>query len=94
MAKDTLIKKLNRLLADHLDDFASGLIPGESNDRVLGFIVSAKFVGHDHADRQTMLLDLLRQFVNDGRLSEREHERIGPIVTMTPDEATLKDDAA
>ena len=87
MATNELIPKLDRLLAQRLREYQSGLIPASMSDRIIGFIVSADFEDLDHAERQRRLKSLLSGFVEAGLLTQTEHGRIGPVVTMTPVEA-------
>ncbi len=94
MAKNALIRKLERLLASHLADFQAGLLPGSGHDRVTGYVVSSEFRGKDHTARQRKLLALLNNLEREGRITGQERARVGPIVTMTPAEAEIGDTAA
>lgn len=81
-----LLKKVNRALADRMSDFESGLEYVRATGRVMGVVISSDFTpGADHAKRQR----LLRRALADS-LSVEELDRVGPIVTMTPNEARLQ----
>ena len=82
----TLLEKLTHILGQHLDEFRSALEGAPETRRITGFVVSSSFVGLSHQDRQ----DLLWRTIDDARMTEEECDLIGPIVTMTPDEASLK----
>ena len=84
-----LVTKLNRVLKANLDHYQSGLDHIEHSDRVTGFIVSSEFRTLDHRARQKLLATILKRELNDA-----ERTRIGPIVTMTPDEADIGKRAA
>lgn len=87
MAKklNPLVKKMNALLGRKLAAFQSGLIRGSTNSRVTGYVVSSDFKGLDHGPRQEMLA----KFLETG-LTKHELCDVGPIVTMTPAEASVK----
>lgn len=85
----SLIEKIEQALDAELAEFRSGLEPAERSDRVLGFIVSADFENSEHADRQNRLKSILSNL-----LDAEEILLVGPIVTMTPDEANIGDSAA
>lgn len=67
-----------------LSGFVSGLDEDGETGRVMGFIVSSDFDDLDQQVRQQRLKALL-----ESGLSREEMSRIGPIVTMTPDEAVI-----
>ena len=79
-----LIDRVSTVLQDDLADFKSYLerIPGTK--RITGFVVSSVFRGKDDALRQRLLWKLLEE-----NLSDRDLQEVGPIVAMTPEEASL-----
>jgi hypothetical protein len=85
----TLLQKVNRVLGRKLADFQSGLDYVKETRRVMGFVVSSDFKSTDHGRRQRQLKKALT-----GELSPQEMSRVGPIVTMTPNEASLHEEYA
>jgi hypothetical protein len=83
-----LVRKVNTVLESRLKDYRSDLRRGIANGRVLGYIVSSNFDGLEHSERQKILDDILQ-----AELTPKEYEEVGPIVTMTPAEASLKETA-
>ena len=65
-------------VSDFLDD-----IP--ETGRVMGVIASPVFRKLDHEARQRKLWNVLKK-----ALSSEELENVGPIATLTPEEATVK----
>jgi len=84
------IKKLDALLATKLKGYRSGLGKNHDRSRILGYVVSSDFSRlDDHAKRQKKLWKILAS-----EFSEKELEDVGPIITMTPAEADVGEDAA
>ena len=85
-----LLDKVTGLLRAHLRDLdTAGLEQVREPGRVIGFVISPKFQGKDPGQRQRMLKRALNKGVKDGKITEQEMLRVGPIVTMTPDEAAI-----
>ncbi|MCK4343347.1 MAG: hypothetical protein KAY37_16655 [Phycisphaerae bacterium] len=80
-----LLKKVENVLNAKLSEFRNGL-EEETSGRILGFIVSSAFTGRTHEERQARLAKILKKELNSADLA-----KIGPIVTMTPEEADYKD---
>ena len=62
----------------------SGLDEDGQTGRVMGFVISSDFDGLDEQSRQQKLKALL-----ESQFRRKQMPRIGPIVTMTPDEAAI-----
>jgi len=85
-----LISKLDRILGSELRDYQSGLLKAELADLVLGYIVSSSFERiAGHRKRQAKLQKIL-----EAALTSEELAHLGPIVTMTPAEASITEKAA
>jgi len=79
-----LIQKIERALGRELLEFKSGIQRGLRSERVIGFVVSKEFTGQDHVSRQNRLQSILRQ-----ALTPDELLHIGPIATLSPEEANV-----
>jgi hypothetical protein len=86
---DDLLRKVNSVLSRKLKDFESGLEHNPISGRILGVAISSDFEDIDHGERQ----QILKRALTD-ELSAGELRRVGPIVTMTPNEASLHQEAA
>ena len=82
--KTKLIAKIEKALHTELEDFQSGLLRNMPGERVLGYVVSSDFSGKQHSARQRRLDAILKQ-----ALTEEELLRLGPIATLTPQEADI-----
>jgi|GEM_PF-1912556 len=80
-----LITKVEKRFKEELRGFRSGIEPADRADRVLGFIVSSDFEGVDRRQRQVRLKEILAN-----ALTQRELHDVGPILTMTPSEASIE----
>lgn len=80
----SILETIEAILRDQLHGFVSGLDQDEQTDRVMGFVISSDFDDLDQKARQRRLAEPL-----ESRLSPEQMLRIGPIVTMTPDEAAI-----
>lgn len=79
--------ELNAHLAANFSGFLSGLQQNPQTRRILGFIVSPDFEELEPAERRQHLRTILEQ-----RFSGAELGRwLGPIVTMTPEEASVNE---
>ena len=82
--KTRLIAKMEKALAAELPGFQSGLLRDLPGERVLGYVVSSEFTGKQHAVRQRRLDSILARALSDDELL-----RLGPIATLTPQEADV-----
>ena len=78
------LRQIEKILGDKLSGFVSGLDQDEQTGRVMGFVISSDFDDLDQKARQRELAKLL-----ESELSSKQMLCIGPIVTMTPDEAAI-----
>lgn len=85
MAK-SLQDKIEGILKAKLENYSSGLETTPGTKRIMGFIVSSSFRSDHHA-RQKKLGKIL-----DENLEKHELDRVGPIVTMTPEEAEIHEE--
>lgn len=83
------IKKLDSLLVTKLKNYKSGLGWSYDKKRILGYVVSSDFARIDHSKRQKKLEKIL-----ENALTEKDLESLGPIITMTPAEADMGENAA
>lgn len=86
MAKsnNSLKTKVEKVLASALKGFQSGILLSDSKERVLGYVVSSEFSGQDHAKRQARLNNVLEKALDADELL-----RLGPIATLSPEEAAI-----
>jgi hypothetical protein len=87
MAEQALIKRVSRILEERFPGVELNLDVGESG-RPSGWIVWQGFEGHDQIDRGRMVRDALASLPPEDRLS------VGPILTLTPYEASDDEEAA
>ncbi len=80
----SILETIEAILRDQLAGFVSGLDQDEQTGRVMGFIISSDFDNLDQKTRQRKFAEAL-----ESKLSPDQMLRIGPIVTMTPDEAAI-----
>lgn len=80
----SILETIESILRDQLGGFVSGLDQDEQTGRVMGFVISSDFDDLDQKTRQRKLAEPL-----ESRLSPEQMLCIGPIVTMTPDEAAI-----
>ena len=80
----SILETIDSILRDQLGGFVSGLDQDEQTGRVMGFVISSDWDDLDQKARQRELAKLL-----ESELSSEQMLRIGPIVTMTPDEAAI-----
>lgn len=80
------LEQIEKILRDQLGGFVSGLDEDGQTGRVMGFIISSDFDDLDQTTRQRKFTELLKS-----QLSPDQMLRIGPIVTMTPEEAAIVD---
>jgi hypothetical protein len=80
----SILEAIEAILRDQLGGFVSGLDEDEQTGRVMGFIISSDFDNLDQKTRQRKFAEPL-----ESKLSPDQMLRIGPIVTMTPDEAAI-----
>ena len=83
-----IVQKVTKILEQNLDDFRSGLEESQTQ-RITGFIVSSSFSGLSHEQRQDLLWE---EVLGGDKLTKDERNLLGPIVTMTPDEASIHAD--
>ena len=79
-----ILMRIKRMLKKELAGFESGLDENKQTGRVIGYIVSSDFINLSQKRRQQKLDKLLK-----AELSKEEMRRVGPIVTMTPEEASI-----
>lgn len=84
----TLIEKIDQGLSASLSGYVTGLEEVAATGRVIGFVVSPDFEDVDQAGRQDRLKRELASILTD-----EEIVMVGPIVTMTPEEAAIHEDA-
>lgn len=76
--------KIIKALRNDLDaELVDGLDTVRETHRVMGFVASKRFKNLDHAARQKLLWKIIN------KLDPAPKNNIGPIVTMTPEEAEL-----
>jgi uncharacterized protein YgbK (DUF1537 family) len=76
--------KIIKALRDGLDaELVDGLDTVRETKRVMGFVASKRFKNLDHAARQKLLWKIINSVDSSPR------NNIGPIVTMTLEEAQL-----
>jgi len=78
MGQQTLIERVTQLLETRFPGVVVALEP----DRVGGWIVWGGFEGRDHIDRQRLVREALSGLPQEDRVS------VGPILTLTPSEAS------
>ena len=78
--KEQLIAALSR----HFRDLDDGLHEIKATGRVIGFVASPDFMEADHEERQNRLWTAI-----DAEFTPDQQRNLGPITTMTPDEAKL-----
>lgn len=74
-----VIEKLRKHFAQHVED---GLETIPKSGRVTGWVAAEAFEELDHRERQKLLWDVL-----DRELTQEEQSNVGPIATLTPEEA-------
>lgn len=79
-----LRKKVIRILKVSFTNIVDALDEVADTGRITGVIISDKFDGKSHKERQKMLWKAL-----DTELTKDEQADIGPIATLTPAEAAL-----
>ena len=82
MAPPTLTERVTRILEARFPGVIVALEPASSPDRIGGWIVWGGFDGRDHVERRRLLKDALSGLTPEDRLS------LGPILTLTPSEAS------
>jgi hypothetical protein len=82
MGQQTLTERVTRLLEGRFPGVVVALDPTGPPDRVAGWIVWAGFENRDQVDRQRLLRQVLSELPAEDRLY------LGPILTLTPDEAS------
>jgi acid stress-induced BolA-like protein IbaG/YrbA len=78
---------VNRVLQANLAGYVSALEQVPETGRIMGFVVSSAFTDLSDRKRQRLLNKLLY-----AALDRQELLRVGPIVTMTPDEASVHEE--
>jgi len=81
-------RRLENLIAEAFPASETHLKPGFGADRVSGWIIWNGFVGMDQIDRQRRLREAL------DRLEPEARQEVGPILTMTSEEASDDEEVA